>query len=158
MGKDLFKENSTNKKLNIVLDVVALICSIGLIGCAIVSFIYSQIFLGVFSLALGLVGLGYGLRFIQIDCKKFWNKNRSKESASKNKISVKLLKVFNIIFVGFIFLLNLLLEFLKVWFLIVVFMVGVFDGLFVHKIRLQEIRKHAAQKAAETRKRNAPYR
>ena len=31
------------------------------------------------------------------------------------------------------------------------------DGLFFHKIRMQGIRKRAAQKAARTRKRNAPY-
>lgn len=158
MEKYLFKENSIKKKIIIALDVVVLILCIGLIGCSIASFIYSEIFLGIFSLVLGLIGLGYGLRFIQIDYKKLWNKNQTTESTITNKKSVKFLKAFNIVFVSFMFLLNLLLEFLKVWFLIVVFLIGVFDGLFVHKIRLQEIRKHAAQKAAETRKRNAPYR
>ena len=154
----MLKENSTKKKIIIALEVIVLILCIGLIGCSIASFIYNQIFLGVFSLLLGLIGLGYGLRFIQIDYKKLWNKNQGTESAITNKKSVKFLKAFNIVFVSFMFLLNLLLEFLKVWFLIVVFLIGVFDGMFVHKIRLQEIRKRAAQKAAETRKRNAPYR
>ena len=45
----------------------------------------------------------------------------------------------------------------QVLFVIATLIFAFLDGLFFHKIRMQGIRKRAAQKAAQTRKRNAPY-
>ena len=42
-------------------------------------------------------------------------------------------------------------------FLVLLFFIGFPDGLFFHKIRMQGVYKGAAQKAAATRKRIAPY-
>jgi len=66
-------------------------------------------------------------------------------------------KAFGIIWLILKWIFYIFWEVFNFLFLVLLFIIGFLDGLFFHKIRMQGVYKRAAQKAAATRKRNAPY-
>ena len=79
--------------------------------------------------------------------------NNSKRQNSLNTAK----SIFNALWIFAKGLFRVLWQAAQVLFVIATLIFAFLDGLFFHKIRMQGIRKRAAQKAAQTRKRNAPY-
>lgn len=86
-------------------------------------------------------------------CKPKKEKKKTDRKKSKDKTK----KVFGIIWLILKWIFYIFWEVFNFLFLVLLFIIGFLDGLFFHKIRMQGVYKRAAQKAAATRKRNAPY-
>lgn len=82
---------------------------------------------------------------------------KEKKKTDKKKSKEKVKKVFGIIWLILKWIFYIFWEVFNFLFLVLLFFIGFLDGLFFHKIRMQGVYKRAAQKAAATRKRNAPY-
>ena len=82
---------------------------------------------------------------------------KEKKKTNRKKSIEKVKKVFGIIWLILKWIFYIFWEVFNFLFLVLLFFIGFLDGLFFHKIRMQGVYKRAAQKAAATRKRNAPY-
>lgn len=82
-----------------------------------------------------------------------YDSKNTKKSDALNTVKT----IFNELWIFAKGLFRVLWQVAQVLFVIATLVFAFLDGLFFHKIRMQGIRKKAAQKAAQTRKRNAPY-
>jgi hypothetical protein len=82
-----------------------------------------------------------------------YDSKNTKKSDALNTVKT----IFNALWIFAKGLFRVLWQVAQVLFVIATLIFAFLDGLFFHKIRMQGVRKRAAQKAAQTRKRNAPY-